>query len=86
MNAKADEQKRNRKPNPPEELVIVHRTTGLPRAHVIKGKLESMGIHAMLKYESAGPVMGIAIDGMGEIQILVPKSRAKEAVEILKTD
>lgn len=84
MDAKA-KTKGNRKEIGPEELVVVHRTFGLPRAHVIKGKLESMGIPAMLKYESAGPVMGIMIDGMGEIQILVPKSRAHEALEILKT-
>ncbi len=82
MEAKVEKGKAKR----PEELVVVYRSMGQLRAHIVKGKLESMGIPAMLKYESGGPVMGIVVDGMGEVQVHVPKSRAKEALEILKTD
>ncbi len=70
----------------PEELVVVYRSMGQLRAHVIKGKLSSMGIPAVLVYESAGPVMGIMVDGLGEVQVLVPKSREHEALDVIQTD
>ena len=69
-----------------EELVVVYRSMGLLRAHVIKGKLQSAGIPAMLQYESAGPVMGIIMDGLGEVAVLVPKSHEQAALDVLKTD
>jgi hypothetical protein len=61
------------------DLVVVCVAYGLPRAHVIKAKLESAGIPALLEYESAGPIFGIVIDGMGAVRILVPSERADEA-------
>jgi hypothetical protein len=66
-----------------EELVVVYTTYGTLRAEIIKGKLESAGIPAMLKYESAGPALGLIIDGMGEVKVLVPKAREQDAREIL---
>ncbi len=72
--------------NEPQDLVVVYRANGLVTANVIKGKLESAGIPAMLKYESGGPVMGFVIDGMGEVEVLVLKNREQEALEVLKSD
>jgi hypothetical protein len=60
-------------------LSVVHVAQGLPRAYVIKAKLESAGIPALLDYESAAPALGITIDGMGAVRILVPSDRADEA-------
>jgi len=37
----------------------------------------------MLDYESLGRVMGITVDGLGEVRILVPNERADEAKELL---
>ncbi len=66
-----------------DELVVVSTTQGMLRAEVLKGKLISAGIPAMLKYESAGQTFGILVDGMGEVKVLVPKEREKEARELL---
>jgi len=54
-------------------------------AQIIKGRLESEGIPALLNYESAGLVYGITVDGLGEVKIMVPKDLAEEAKEILGT-
>lgn len=80
------EKRQKNQEHSPQALVVVYRSMGPLRAEVIKGKLESAGIPAMLKYESAGPVLGIVIDGMGEVKVLVSKSREQEALEVLKTD
>ncbi len=66
-----------------DPLVSVYTSSGPLAAEVIKGKLESAGIPAMLKYESVGRTMGLIIDGLGEVQVLVPKEREQEAREIL---
>ncbi len=52
-------------------------------AEIIKGRLESEGIPALLSYESAGLVYGLTIDGLGEVKIMVPKHMASDAKEIL---
>jgi len=52
-------------------------------AQIIKGRLENEGIPVLLRYESAGLVYGITVDGLGEVKILVPKALAEEAKGIL---
>jgi hypothetical protein len=37
----------------------------------------------MLRYESAGIVYGLTIDGLGQVQVQVPSSLAQRAREIL---
>jgi hypothetical protein len=61
------------------ELAEVYVAQGLLRAQVVKAKLEEAGIPVLLKYESIGPVMGITVDGLGEVHILVPSQYADEA-------
>ena len=58
-------------------------TTRYMEAQVIKGRLESEGIPALLSYESAGLVYGITVDGLGEVKIMVPKPLAEKAKELL---
>jgi hypothetical protein len=65
-----------------EQLVTV-RTAKHLEAEIIKGRLESEGIPVLLRYESAGLVYGITIDGLGEVKIMVPRNLAEEAKEIL---
>ena len=69
----------------PEEtkFVTVYVASGQPEAQIIKGRLESEGIPAMLRYESAGLVFGLTFDGLGQVKIQVPSSLAQEAREIL---
>jgi len=70
----------NSQPN----LVVVSTVQGQLAASVIKGHLESEGIPALLRYESAGPVYGITADGLGEVRILVPQECAEEARRLIE--
>ena len=68
---------------PDNELVVVYETQGMIRAEIIKAKLESAGIPALLKYESLGPVLAVTVDGLGRVQVLVPQEREQEAHELI---
>ena len=65
-----------------ESLVTV-RTTNYMEAHIIKGRLESEGIPVLLRYESAGLIYGITVDGLGQVKVMVPQDQAEDAKEIL---
>lgn len=64
-------------------LITIYTAFGQLEAHVIKTKLESAGIPALLDYESAGVVLGLTVDGLGEVRVMVPEALAQEAEEIL---
>jgi len=66
-----------------KELVTVY-TARQMEAQILKGRLESEGIPALLSYESAGLVYGLTVNGLGEVRILVPKHLANEAKELLR--
>ncbi len=83
MNEKSEKRKPQAKANQPGELVVVYQSMGMLGAEVIKGKLESAGIPAVLKYESASTVFPVVGGGMGEVQVLVSKSREQEALDLL---
>jgi len=67
-------------------LVTVYIAGGQPEAQIIRGRLESQCIPSVLKYESAGVVFGLTIDGLGQVEIQVPSEMAQEAKELLGTD
>jgi hypothetical protein len=67
-----------------KDFITVAVVQGEFQANVIKARLESEGIPAFLKYESAGRVYGFTIDGLGEISIQVPQKCAEEAKQILQ--
>jgi len=64
-------------------LVIVRRCYGLTVAQIYKSKLEAAGIPVLLQYESAGPVIGITVDGLGQVRVLVPEELAARAEALL---
>ena len=66
-------------------MTLVHRTAGLLQAEVVKGRLESAGIWVMLDYESLGRVMGLTVDGLGEVRIFVPTEQAQDAQALLES-
>ena len=66
-------------------LVTVYVANGQPEAEIIKGRLESEGIPAILRYESAGFVYGLTVDGLGQVEVQVPSFLSKQAMEILAT-
>ena len=65
-------------------LVAVHVAQGMLRAQVIKAKLETAHIPVLLDYESVGPVIGITVDGLGEVHVLVPARYADEARMVIE--
>jgi hypothetical protein len=65
------------------EMVCVRVCSGLLLGELYKSKLEAAGIPVLLKYESAGPVFGITVDGLGEVRVLVPEEYSQEAISLL---
>ncbi len=66
-----------------DDLTVIHVAQGLTRAYVVKGYLEERGIPVVLQYESAGPAIGITLDGLGEVRLLVPTRLARWARRLL---
>jgi hypothetical protein len=64
----------------------VYVANGPAEAHIIKGRLETEGIPAIFRYESAGLVYGITIDGLGQVEVQVPSPLAENARQILKNE
>jgi hypothetical protein len=65
-------------------LTTICTVAGMLRAQVIKTKLESAGIPALLDYESLGPVIGVTVDGLGEVRILVSTKDAEDARALIE--
>jgi hypothetical protein len=69
---------------PKTDFVVICTSFGEIEANILKSHLESEGIPVLLKYESAGRVYGITVNGLGEVKILVPTEFAEEAKQIIK--
>jgi hypothetical protein len=50
---------------------------------VIKGRLESEGIPALVQQEAVGTVLGLTVGPLGSAKVLVPESLAEQALAIL---
>ncbi len=66
-----------------EKLVAVYRASGEMQAQVVRGLLESNGIPCLLKSQVAPSVHAFAVDGMGEVFVMVPESAAEEARKLV---
>ncbi len=66
------------------DFILIHTAQGEPEAVIIKSHLESEGIPVLLKYESAGRIFGLTMDGLGEVKVLVPQELAEEAKLIIQ--
>jgi hypothetical protein len=64
-------------------LKTVYVAHGMLRAMVIRGALESAGIPVILNYESLGQTLGVTVDGIGQVQVMVPVEWEKEAQALL---
>jgi hypothetical protein len=65
-------------------LICVYVTSGLYQAQIIRGKLEANNIPVLLKYESLGPVMGLTVDGLGQVEVWVPRALESQARSLLE--
>ncbi len=63
--------------------VEVYRAANEMEAQVVKGRLESEGIPTLLRREAIGPVFGLSVGALAEVQVLVPALLAERAREIL---
>jgi hypothetical protein len=63
-----------------KELLTVE---GSMEAEIIKSKLESFQIPVLIKFESAGHIFGITMNGLGKVKIMVPASFLEEARKII---
>jgi hypothetical protein len=66
-----------------KEWSQIFKAANIIDANLIKGRLESEEIPVMLKYEIAGQLYGITVDGLSEVRVLVPKELQHEAAEII---
>jgi hypothetical protein len=66
-----------------DSIVTIYQCQGIMEAEVVKSKLEANGIPALLKYETAGLVIGITVDGLGRVEVQVPAELAEEALDVL---
>ena len=64
------------------ELKELAQVEGMMEAEIIKSKLEYFHIPALLKYESAGRIYGITMNGLGKVKILVSAEHWEEAKKI----
>ncbi len=64
--------------------IVVYVAAGELEAQVIRSKLESAGIPAMIQSE-AGGTFPFTVDKMGEFRILVPTGWEREAREVLES-
>lgn len=63
---------------------VISTTSGLIKARIIEGRLEAEGIPVRLQYEPIGAIYAITVDGLGEVQILVPEQWVGHARRVLE--
>ena len=68
------------------KLVEVYKATSNMEAQVIKGLLESFSIPCVFKSNAAPSVHMFAVDGMGEVKVMVWDSDLEEARKLIKSD
>ena len=66
-----------------ERWEVVATASGMTQANIITGRLQSEGIRTKLRYEAAGSIYAITIDGLGEVRIHVPVADSERAREVL---
>ena len=66
-----------------EGWTVVYRASGMTHARIVAGRLDAEGIPFRLKYEAAGEIYAVVINGLGEVKILVPEPFASEAEKVL---
>ncbi len=70
-------------PNPENKWSTVFVAQGMTQASIVSGRLETEGIPIKLKYEAAGRIYALTVDGLGEVKVQVPASLLEEARRVL---
>ena len=66
-----------------EEWEVVFTASGMTQANIILGRLTTEDIPTRIKYDAAGPIYAITINGLGEVKILVPATALQKARSVL---
>ncbi|MEZ4637490.1 MAG: DUF2007 domain-containing protein [Caldilineaceae bacterium] len=69
-----------------QEPVVVWQAANLMEAHVVKGRLVSEGIPAIVSGESLGRIYGLTAGRLASTDVLVPALLADKARQILETE
>ena len=65
------------------QWVVVAANLNPAEAAVIKARLESQGILAIVQQEAVGIVLGLTVGPLGSARVLVPEPLAEQALAIL---
>ncbi len=68
------------------KLVTVYRSQGMLGAEVVKAKLEAAGIPVLLRYEAAGQLFGLTVDGLGGVEVCVLEECAEDAAALVEEE
>ena len=68
------------------EPVVVWEAANLMEAQIVKGRLESEGIPAIVRGETAGSLYGLTTGGLAAAEVLAPAPLADKAIQILNED
>ena len=68
-------------------LIVVATVSGMLTAEILRSKLESAGIPALLRYESVSLLYGLTTPGLdlSQVDLLVAEPDAEQALQILST-
>ena len=69
-----------------KKTVEIYRAASEAEARIIKSFLESNGIPCLMKANAAPSVHAFAIDGMGEVAIMVWEDIADKARELIREE
>ncbi len=69
-----------------KKTVAIYRAVSEAEARIIKSFLESNGIPCLLRANAAPSVHAFAIDGMGEVAVLVWEDTAEKARELIREE
>jgi hypothetical protein len=66
-----------------ERWSIAVTASGLTAAQVMAGRLEVEGIPVRLRYDVAGSLYAVTVNGLGAVRVLVPEDYVEQARAIL---
>jgi len=66
-----------------EDWEVVVTESGWWKADLIKARVEAEGIPVKLRYEAVGKIYGLTVDGLCQVELLVPAGSVEKAREIL---
>lgn len=69
-----------------QEPVVVWVAANQMEAEIIKGRLESEGIPALIRREALGAIYGLTTGSLAESAVLVPAPLAEKAEALLQND